>query len=295
MYDDNHRILFNKMPLASQTGFITPDCRFYHRQDSDGNIILTHLHNHKDFEIIFIKSGIVHYTIDGIPIDAHSGDLLIVNPYELHYGVADCTTETCSFYCLTFDLSMLYTKIPHPLSDICNTLWERTVKFDNLILNSDEAVSIITKLEKRFEDKHNSWEYYICAHMFELFGFLTNSGHLHTVNYAHKDKIFVKKVYEYIEQNFTENITSTDAAKTLSYNNSYFCRLFRRNFGQTFNEYLNFYRINYAKMLLDSGYSVSKAAFESGYNNISYFIKNFKKYNISSPSEYIRKQDLPIS
>ncbi len=289
MYDDNHRILFNNVPIASQSVIITPDSQSSRPHDDDGNIIFTHLHNHKDFEIIFIKSGIAHFTIDGTPIEAHSGDLLLVNPYELHFGVADCTMETFSFYCFTFDLSILCTKASHPVAEMCSDLWERTAKFDNIISDSDEAVSIISELEKKFKTKCSAWEYYMYAHMFEFFGFLVGSGYLRSIDYVSKEKIFVKKVQEYIEENFLDNINSADAAAALSYNNSYFCRLFRKNFGRTFSEYLNFYRVNYAKELLEGGCSVSKAAFASGYNDVSYFIKKFKKYNAYTPSEYIHQ------
>ena len=295
MYTDAYRVSYDKVPLIAYKRIITPNCPHPYRRTDDGNIIHTFLHNHKDFEIIFIKSGTANFVIDGTSIEVTSGDLICVNPYELHFGTTNYTEQTFSFYGLTFDLSMLCTKTSHPMEHLCNALWGRNVKFENLISNSDEIAEIISDIENKLENKATAWEYYIYADIFELFGFLINSGRLHNVTSVTKNEIFVKKVQEYIEQNFKENITSTDAATELSYANSYFCRLFRKNFGQTFGEYLNFYRVNYAKELLNSGCSVSKAAYDSGYNNISYFIKNFKKYNANSPSEYIRRHNNPLS
>lgn len=52
-------------------------------------------------------------------------------------------------------------------------------------------------------------------------------------------------------------------------------------------EYLNFIRINKAATLLRTGsYSVIEAAFESGYQHVSYFSKWFKIYMKMTPSEY---------
>lgn len=295
MYDDGHKILYSKVPLASQNCYITTDTPYAYLRNSDGNIIFTPLHNHKDFEILFIKSGTAHFMIDGTSVEAHSGDLLLVNPYELHFGRTDCTMHPFSFYCVTFDLSMLCTKTTHSMESMCNALWQGSARFENLISNSNEVARIISELENKFESKCSAWEYYTHASIFELFAFLISSGYLHRIPNMSKDKIFVKKVQEYIEQNFKENITTNDAAAALSYDKSYFCRIFRKNFEQTFGEYLNFHRTNYAKELLECGYSVSDAAFSSGYNNTSYFIKQFKKYNSFSPSEYIRNQNRPCS
>ncbi len=291
MYDDNYRSRFGKVPIASYADIITPDCHSLYLQNSDGDFVFTQLHNHKDFEILFIKSGTAHFTVDSVPIEAQSGDALLFNPYELHYGVASNKNLPFSFYCFTFDLSMLCGGLSHPAADMCRSLWNGHTKFDNLISGCNEFVRIFAKLEDAFEKNNTSWEYYVCAHIFELFGFLTASGFLHNVGSVSKDKIFVRNVQKYIDNNFTENITSADAASELSYNNSYFCRLFRKNFGQTFGEYLNFHRVNHAKKLLSGGSSVSEAALASGYNNISYFIKIFKKYNIGNPSDYIRRQN----
>lgn len=295
MYLDGHRIFYDKLPILSHNRIITPNCLHPYPRTEDGDIIFTRLHNHKDIEMLFIKSGTAHFVIDGISFEARSGDLVIVNPYELHYGTVNCSNQTFSFYRLTFDLSMLCAKAAQPIEYMCNALWEKTAKFENRISDSNEIVRIISELENKLESKSSAWEYYTYAYLFELFGFLINSDHFHNIASATKDAMFVKKVQEYVEKNFTENITSTDVAASLSYDNSYFCRLFRKNFGQTFGEYLNFHRINYAKVLLNEGCSVSKAAFSSGYNNTSYFIKQFKKYNTTSPSEYIRNQNGPRS
>ena len=50
-------------------------------------------------------------------------------------------------------------------------------------------------------------------------------------------------------------------------------------------------RIRYAKDLLDSGeYSISDAAFISGFNDVAYFSREFKKATGTQPSEYAKKQ-----
>ena len=55
-------------------------------------------------------------------------------------------------------------------------------------------------------------------------------------------------------------------------------------------EYLNFYRIEIAcEQLLSTDLSVTDIAINCGFNDVSYFIKTFKKYKGITPKQYIKK------
>ena len=65
----------------------------------------------------------------------------------------------------------------------------------------------------------------------------------------------------------------------------YFCRIFKNITGSTVIKYLNMYRCMKARELLSSGkYTVSEAALECGFENMSYFSKTYKAYSGSVPS-----------
>ena len=99
----------------------------------------------------------------------------------------------------------------------------------------------------------------------------------------------LEKVYEYIIKNFRENITLNDVAKVACMNPSAFSRFFKRVNRKTFNEYLNEVRIGYScKLLIENKSTVSEICFESGFNNISNFNRQFKKTMKYSPSEYTK-------
>lgn len=80
-------------------------------------------------------------------------------------------------------------------------------------------------------------------------------------------------------------------AEAISVNPSYLSRLFHKETGKTFNSYLTFLRLEYAKNLLQlSQDSVSDIAEKCGYNNSKYFINLFKKTMGESPSAYRNRQ-----
>ena len=106
-----------------------------------------------------------------------------------------------------------------------------------------------------------------------------------------KKTIFASAVQEYLAKHFCEQITSLDISRDLFYNQSYFCRLFRENFGVSFLEYLMLYRISSAKLLLSAGnLRVSDVAERVGFLDASYFSRCFKKIVGISPTDYQKRQ-----
>lgn len=277
MYNDNYRKRFTSVAAATYSKNIN--------SSEDGeNIIFTPIHDHKDFEILVIKSGKAYFNIDESEFSASAGDVILVNPYEMHSAFALAEFMPFSYYCITFDLSMLLASPIHPATEMCKKLTNGYMKFDHLI-KDDKISKVILETEQIFTQKNEGWEFFISSAIFEVFGQLYKNHSYTIMSAPTKSHIFTKEIISFIENNFTENITSAHAAQKLGYDTSYFCRLFKKNFGQSFGEYLNFYRINFANELLKGGSSVSEAALLSGFNNLSYFTKVFKKYNNVPPSK----------
>jgi len=101
------------------------------------------------------------------------------------------------------------------------------------------------------------------------------------------DKKNLDRVYEYIINNFKDNIRRNDVAEIANMNPSAFSRFFKRVNRKTFTEYLNEVRIGYAcKLLIENKINISEICFESGFNNLSNFNRQFKKAMKCSPTDY---------
>lgn len=285
MYDDKYRVRFKTIPAASHGEEI---------KSSDKDVLFTQFHNHKDFEILIIKKGKAVFTVDGKDFEANEGDVVLINPYEIHSSVALCDFLPLSFFCITFDLSLLASSPIHPAHTLCEKMKEGLVKFETVIKNG-EVSTLVSECENIFREEKKGWEYLISANIFRVFGILIKGNLFYENTALSKNKIFTLNVQKYIEENFCESITSFDAAKYLSYDNSYFCRLFKNNFGKSFGDYLSFYRINVAKEHLVLGESVAKSAMAAGFNNLSYFTKVFKKYEGIIPSQYVKNLTVTVN
>ena len=70
-------------------------------------------------------------------------------------------------------------------------------------------------------------------------------------------------------------------------NSQYFCRYFKENLGKTATEYINEVRVEKAaEALIETDEKIINIAQNSGFENMGYFIRRFKKEKGVTPSEY---------
>lgn len=102
--------------------------------------------------------------------------------------------------------------------------------------------------------------------------------------------IYVRKAIHYIHKNYNKDISIDDLCKNLNINKSYFCNLFKKSTNQTFSNFLNYFRVEKSKKLLeDPTLSLLNIALEVGFTNQNYYTIVFKKLTNQTPSAY-RKQ-----
>ncbi len=105
-----------------------------------------------------------------------------------------------------------------------------------------------------------------------------------------KDHPNIEKAKKYIEENFSNNFSLDDLAKEACLSKFHFCRVFKKNERMSFNKYLNIMRISKAKNLLKNHLlSISEICYLSGFNDLTYFGRVFKKLEYASPSAYRKK------
>jgi YesN/AraC family two-component response regulator len=104
-----------------------------------------------------------------------------------------------------------------------------------------------------------------------------------------KEQQRLQKVYNFIEANYQNNINVNAVAKLCNLTTAAFCRYFKKSTHFTFTHFLNQFRINQSKKLLIEGRNVTEACYESGFANISYFNKMFKKVTGENPSAFKKK------
>ncbi len=100
----------------------------------------------------------------------------------------------------------------------------------------------------------------------------------------------INRVFDYIFNNFKEDISLQDVASIIPMSTAAFCRFFKLKTNRTLVEFIKEIRVGHAaKLLMEGNHNVTETCYKSGYNNISNFNKHFKEVKGLSPRDFIKQ------
>lgn len=269
MFNDAFKLRYKSIPVAisdNKTSFPTKP------------------HNHTEVEMIMIYEGSAQVRINGTLFLAKAGDLFFVNPLEVHSILVD---RTKAYYhrCICFDCSL-----------IGDPFYAKNIRSGNLALpwciskENPNNSFLVEKFEALYHGVFEDEETLLLegpANISLMIGHLIRNNLLLDNVSRHDNTVFCDRIHQYISENYHIDISSKQAAMAMNFNQSYFCRTFKKNFGMTFSEYLNFYRVSASKQMLEENKkSMSDIAFSCGFVNTEYFSRSFKKYLGIPPTAY---------
>jgi len=269
MYNDFFKLRYKTVPVAiSQTDTFFP----------------TKPHNHEEIEVLLIIKGSCEVHIGSNMFTATKGDLVFINPFEVHSVIADSRSEHCH-RCICFGASVIAD------SSLADSIVNGRCVLPQIIKREDKVNVTLSEnfglLYSAVLNESSTLKLDAAASINEMLSSLINNSLISKNVSSRENKLFCDKVLKFIAENYSEEITSKQAADALSFNQSYFCRSFKRNFGMSFSSYLNMYRISASKKLIESEKeNIADIAMRCGFQNPDYFTRCFKSYIGMSPKEY---------
>lgn len=248
-------------------------------------------HINDGIEILYITKGTALVTIGDSPTRmVTEGDIVVVNPFEAHEFKGRAPYERI---CLTF-LPDALMKNTFGIQDMMNSLSSGKVVFENYISKDkialDEIRPLLMNIINAVRQKEHAWTLYLHGIIYQIYYILISRGLYYTViKEQYSAFAFTGKVMKYLNSHDLSEVSCHSAAEYCNYSEAYFCRIFKKNFGETFLDYLNKYRINCAKQIIDSSpeLPMTKIMELVGLSNSSYFSELFKKITGISPTQYV--------
>lgn len=236
---------------------------------------------HDFCEMIYIVEGSGEFNISGTNYVLNQGDMAIYNPGVQHEERSSNEGPFKIFYCGVTNLhiegvpfGMLLPpsvdpviscekyafKVESYLSEILQECDSQVLGYETL--SNNLLMSLITLIYRIVDVKHQ----------FQ--------------NLQGKNEITIR-TKEFIDRNYTQNITLKDIADTLYVSQHYLSHLFKRDIGDSPFNYLIRRRIEESKRLLaESNCPVHEIAARVGYSNDKYFSMLFKKVTGQTPSGF---------
>jgi len=238
---------------------------------------LTHMH--KEIELLVVIEGNAKVFVENTSFDIKQGDIVMIPPFTLHHYETIIDYDFKHF-CLCFDCEILYDKT------FGTDLENGNITFKSFVEQNKECAELIEKTFFIHLERDPGWEFKVIGNVSSLFGIFTELQYFEKEHIKTTDKIF-SKIFDYVNNNYNKDISSSDIANYLHVSRSYFCRLFKKYFGDTFQNYLCKCRIEKSKSLLKhTNMSIAEIATDVGFNSLSYYSKKFKEYLLLTPNEY---------
>ena len=260
----------------------------YHIENA-GRSFQIPVHWHDELEIIYVKSGFLTVSISGESYIGKPGDAFVVSPGNLHLMGSD--TGAVDYYTFLFPLKNLSFRADDLLED---KLLE-PLNSGHLMINpriNDTAKELCEQLIEVYAAKNDESESQLTAQIktkIILLQFILEMWKKGFIieNDTSGRNIVEKEMVSYIQQNFTGKISLKEFGEQFHLSEKYISRYFKEHFHITLSQYVTYLRLEHAKQLLqDTDIPVTEVAMQSGYQNVSYFIRSFKKTYEISPLKY---------
>lgn len=114
---------------------------------------------------------------------------------------------------------------------------------------------------------------------------LSSAGYRNSLKESDTERM--NKVHAYVMKNFRNRISLEEVAAIAYMTPSSFSRYFKTHANKTFSEFVTEIRIGHAcKLLIEKKINISQACYESGFQTLSNFNRQFKSITLRSPLEY---------
>ena len=250
------------------------------------------VHWHDEFEIIYVKSGFLTVSISGENYIGKPGDAFVVSPGNLHFMGSQ--TGNVDYFTFLFPLKYISFRTDDILDDkllepsnsghlIISPEIEDTVKEQ-----CEQLVEIYGVKKEESQSKITAQIKTKIIHL-QFILELWKKGFIVENDTSGKNTV-EKEMVSYIQQNFTGKILLKEFGEQFHLSEKYISRYFKEHFHITISQYVTYLRLEHAKQLLqDTDIPVTEVAMQSGYQNVSYFIRSFKKTYGMSPLKYRNK------
>lgn len=237
------------------------------------------LHWHDRLELLRILEGQLELNCTDNHTTLLPGDVALISPKMLHSGTAG--DEGVMYNVITFDPSVLINGTD-PVAQYLLPLCEGKYMFEPLVQNAQITQRLDSIVAAHLETNNHPLQ--VIGELYDLIGLLYKNCVIREINALPTQKGFDQAV-SYINDHYTEDISSASLSAMFGYDESYFCRKFKKQTGLTVMKYIQILRIEKArKLLTETNLPIQTISRQCGFSDTAYFTNRFKSICHMTPS-----------
>ncbi len=247
---------------------------------------------HREVSWVLILEGSMNCHVNGKAVILEQNDILMLRPDVLHYEYGR-KNDDCLYTTIMFDPEILRSNELIFAKCIAPILDRDVFPYIHINLREREYGRILDVIKKIIQDNENAIRkktvpdyLMLMSGLYELMSLTgkVNEGSddmMLPEDISGDDINVQKQMISYIREYYPENLTLNDIAGSAGISVSTCCRIFKKYLNQSPVDYLNAFRMETAKYLLETTtYPVGEIASSCGFKHMSYFSKEFRlRYN----------------
>ena len=253
-------------------------------------------HWHEDIEWVYIRSGQMNYYMNGKRVLLNTGEALMVNSRQMHYGYSE-NGQDCDFIHILCHPKIFITNSVLYQSYIAPVLSNPSLEYLHLKPAHPEDIEALRLLPEilRIKKEHPvAYEIEAAALLSLLWCRLLRSHPMMPDESAAKpqepDLLVQREMVSYIYSHYSESISLDEIAAAGKVCRNKCCQIFRRYLSQSPIDFLNHYRLEVSCHLLSSTkMSIAEICTACGFHHQSYYSKIFLRTYSCSPRDFRKR------
>ena len=260
--------------------------------------IFFYLHWHREVEFFIVKKGAVIYTIEEREIVLHENEGVFVNSNALHMA-RSYEGQECECCAIVFQPTLLIDSVSSPAyaKYIFPVLMRTRVFYDKLSQDEkwqQEVVAGVRAICEKSDEEVEREELWVRGELLKIWNACYQNPKEKISQEASAKRNYKLKrmepVMNHIHEHYAEEMTLKELAAMIPMSEGQFCRSFKEITNMSPITYIVHYRILRSCILLEeTDLKIGEVAQKVGFNNISYFNREFLNVICCSPSVYRKK------
>lgn len=248
-------------------------------------------HWHNDIEIIHVFEGNLRMIINSETRILSAGESCICSSGDIHSY--DSNDLRCTAILVIFGTEIIGKQIqwPQDTTFITPFIDEAICQEYNISRDFSKRIGeLLIEIHHELEEKKEYYQVFVRSKILELHGLILRNVPK-KINKSRQSKSYtmvnkIQNSLDYINSNYKEDITLSEAATKADLQISQFSKLFKHMCGMSFVTYLNNVRVSMAEeMIINSMESITNIALDCGFNSIRNFNRTYKKLKGVAPSD----------
>lgn len=252
------------------------------------------LHTHDFSELFIILGGDAIHLVDDYSYSVTAGDVYVIKEKTVHGFTKVNHLTICNIMLKGNSLTSQYSDLKnmpgYQALFVLEPYYRKEQQFSNRLhldySSLKQVIPIINALKTEYQERMDGFKSMFLSYLLNLVIYLSRV-YVQGMNDSNGKLLDIANAISYMETNYYRKITLDELSKMSGMSARNFDRIFKQNYGSSPISYLLKLRIDKAaSMLRDTDMSITEIALDRGFNDSTYFSRQFKALTGVTPKMY---------